>query len=99
MTLETFKQAVAAEAEPPEEWPDLLRALWFARNDRWHESHEIVQDIDTPMASWIHAHLHLIEGDESNAGYWYRRAGKPASNRQGIDAEWERIVAEAVSGA
>ena len=28
-------------------------------------------------AAWVHAHLHRIEGDLTNAGYWYRRAGKP----------------------
>jgi len=27
-------------------------------------------------AAWIHAVLHKIEGDHSNARYWYRRAGK-----------------------
>ncbi len=29
------------------------------------------------LGSWIHAYLHRKEGDEWNAGYWYRRAGKP----------------------
>ena len=30
-----------------------------------------------PTAAWVHAYLHRKEGDLSNAGYWYRRAGKP----------------------
>ncbi|MGB6151128.1 MAG: hypothetical protein WBG48_03985, partial [Pricia sp.] len=37
-------------------------------------SHDIAQDIDTALGSWIHAYLHRKEGDEFNAGYWYRRA-------------------------
>jgi hypothetical protein len=27
----------------------------------------------------VHACLHRIEGDADNAGYWYRRAGKPVA--------------------
>ena len=36
-----------------------------------------MQDDPSPEAAWVHAHLHRVEGDLSNAGYWYRRAGKP----------------------
>ncbi len=45
------------------------------------------------MGSWIHALLHLIEGDEGNAGYWYARAGKPARTPLEIDEAWEELVA------
>jgi len=44
----------------------------------WQEAHAIVQaDEADPTACWIHAVLHRIEGDDANAGYWYRRAGRP----------------------
>ncbi len=29
--------------------------------------------------AWVHAYLHRKQGDTSNAGYWYERAGKPAA--------------------
>ena len=96
MTLDTFKQSVAADPEPPEELADLPRALWYARRGRWHEAHSIVQDIPSRLASWVHAHLHTIEGDLSNAAYWYREAGRPGPDRARIDAEWEEIAAEVI---
>jgi hypothetical protein len=46
------------------------------------------------MGSWIHALLHLIEGDTGNAGYWYAKAGKPARGRGDIDQEWQTIAQE-----
>lgn len=39
----------------------------------------------------MHAHLHRIEGDEANAGYWYRRAGKPHCTAP-LDEEWAQIA-------
>jgi hypothetical protein len=45
----------------------------------------------TKDAAWVHAYLHRVEGDLSNADYWYRRAGKPAAS-DALDAEWQRIV-------
>ena len=35
--------------------------------------------------------LHRVEGDLSNAGYWYRQAGQPIA-KDSLEAEWERIV-------
>ncbi len=40
------------------------------------ESHTISQSIDTPAGSWWHAIMHRLEGDYSNAKYWYRRVGR-----------------------
>ncbi|MEO9893070.1 hypothetical protein [Aurantibacter sp.] len=62
---------------PPKNWPDSLKALWFDAKDDWESSHNIAQDMYNTMGSWIHAYLHRKEGDEFNAGYWYRKAGKP----------------------
>ena len=43
----------------------------------WDEAHGIVQaDEADPMACWIHAVLHKIEGDAGNARYGYARAGR-----------------------
>lgn len=94
MNLDDFVQSVESDPAPPEELTDELRALWLAKNGHWDASHEIVQEIDTPVGSWIHALLHLIEGDIGNAGYWYRRAERPAKSREQIDEEWAVIAAE-----
>jgi hypothetical protein len=44
----------------------------------WTKAHEIVQELNDPLACWIHAILHKMEGDAGNSRYWYARAG----NRQ-----------------
>lgn len=90
--LEAMRQSVAAEAAPPEGLSDELRALWLTKKGEWDAAHDIAQDIDTQMGSWIHALLHLIEGDLGNAGYWYARAGKPVRPPEEIDQLWEEQV-------
>ncbi|SFG97137.1 hypothetical protein SAMN04488020_105175 [Palleronia marisminoris] len=42
----------------------------------WDGAHELAQADETDAGAWLHAHLHRIEGDEANANYWYRRAGR-----------------------
>jgi hypothetical protein len=93
MTAAQLKSSAAADGEPPAGLTPELRALWLTKAGRWDEAHHIAQDIETPDGSWIHALLHLIEGDTGNAGYWYARAGRPARRREEIDTEWDRIAA------
>lgn len=92
MTLEDFRQSVESDENPPEGLSPELRSLWLTRADRWDDAHDIAQDIPTKMGSWIHGLLHAIEGDFGNSGYWYARAGETPIERDGIDAEWERLV-------
>jgi len=65
-----------SEQNPPTNWPGGLKALWFDAKDDWEGSHDIAQEMHNDLGSWIHAYLHRKEGDEFNASYWYRRAGK-----------------------
>jgi Tfp pilus assembly protein PilF len=51
----------------------------------------LIQDVEDENASWIHAYLHRKEGDNGNADYWYRRAGKTRPSVS-LDKEWEEIV-------
>ena len=90
--LDAMKQSVAVDAEPPEGLSDELRSLWYTKKGEWEKAHDIAQDIDTQMGSWIHALLHLIEGDLGNASYWYARAGKPDRKSEEIDVSWEELV-------
>jgi len=68
-----------------------LAALWWAAKGGWDEAHKIVQNEDDNNSAWVHAYLHRVEGDLGNAGYWYRRAGKPAATGA-LDTEWEAIA-------
>ena len=69
-----------------------LRALWHVGRDQWDRAHDLIQAHDDKTSCWIHAHLHRIEGDLSNAAYWYSRAGRGVP-KSDLQAEWEEIVA------
>lgn len=88
------------ENAPPASFSAPLQALWWIKKGglqlgpEWEQAHEICQSSEGVTAyDWIHALLHLIEEDESNANYWYRRAGKVQGPGTVAD-EWERIAAE-----
>jgi hypothetical protein len=74
-----------------------LAALWWAAKGKWDQAHKIVQDEDGKDSAWVHAYLHRVEGDPGNAGYWYRRAGKPVPTGS-LETEWERMVSALLEG-
>lgn len=92
-TLDAFTSSISA-AQPPAEARPALQALWWARRGDWAQAHECVQahegerDCDS-----VHAHLHRQEGDLSNAGYWYRRAGRAVPDLS-LEEEWTALAAE-----
>ncbi|MGD9538683.1 MAG: hypothetical protein AB7P52_15420 [Alphaproteobacteria bacterium] len=88
--FDAFKRSLK-EGAPPDGLRAELRALWHAAKGGWDEAHRLVQDEASADAAWVHAHLHRIEGDLDNAGYWYRRAGRPKSERA-LPAEWDEIA-------
>ena len=94
MTAAELAASAKGDASLPAGLSPEAEALWHAKKGNWHEAHEIAQDIHTPMGSWIHALLHLIEGDLGNAGYWYTKARKPSRGRGDIDSEWQTIAQE-----
>jgi len=59
---------------PTTDTDDLRRALSLAKKGDWDGAHDIVGDLSSPAAARIHAYLHRVEGDISNAHYWYARA-------------------------
>jgi hypothetical protein len=89
--FQTFERSLTAHAPPPGV-SDLLVSLWYERRGDWTRAHEIAQDVESADAAWVHAYLHRREGDQSNAAFWYRRAGKPVA-RGSLDDEWRAIVA------
>ncbi len=76
---------------PDKNWSSLIQALWLDGKGDWEGAHELIQDDTSSGAAWIHAYLHRKEGDDWNADYWYRRAGK---TRPGVslEEEWESLV-------
>ena len=73
---------------------DRLAASGFALNADWRAVHEICQAHEgEPPFDWGHAICHRIEGDDGNAGYWYRRAGKPRFPGS-VAEEWSAAKAE-----
>lgn len=81
----------------PEGLAGPVLALWLDAHGRWDEAHRVVQDDSSRNAAWVHALLHRREGDEANAAYWYRRAGRPVATGD-LDAEWEAIAAVLAAG-
>ena len=84
--------------EPPAGLDPCLKALWFGRRGDWKASHDLVNDIDTPLGSWIHAWLHRVEGALSNAAYWYRLADQPAAEGD-LETEWRELAEAALAAA
>jgi hypothetical protein len=72
---------------------DLLRALELAKKGDWDGAHKIVSDDSSKMAARIHAYLHRVEGDLSNARYWYGQAGVSPETGT-IEDEHEKLSAE-----
>ena len=93
----TFEEFTASLAQPSvADLSPALRALREDARGNWDAAHTIAQDIDDNMGAWIHAYLHRKEGDSANAGYWYRRAGRPPAH-DSLEEEWARIVKAALS--
>ena len=82
---------LSKESEPSIKLSGIHLALWYAFKDNWDMAHNIVQDINTQTASWIHAYLHRVEGDIDNANYWYNRARRKSSS-ESLETELNEII-------
>ncbi len=66
----------------------------FAMGKAWEKAHNVSQAHEGVAAyDRLHALCHRIEGDLSNAGYWYRRAGVSAFSGSFAE-EKQALVAE-----
>ena len=82
MDLQTFNASLDTAAPPTGDWD---------------KAHELAQQEPDPIGAWVHAYLHRVEGDESNAGYWYNRAQKPHS-KAALPEEWDQIATALLAG-
>ena len=89
MTLDEFRLSLG-EANPPPGSATALEALWWQGKGDWQRAHELAQAAGDAEGAWVHAHLHRVEGDLGNAGYWYRGAGQPVATGA-LDTEWAAI--------
>ena len=94
MNLSEFKQSISGDAPPAEIGDKALQALWYAaKGGEWdRRAHELAQAATRKPGEWVHAYLHRVEGDLSNAGYWYRCAGEQQHSGE-LAAEWDKISA------
>ena len=90
MTINEFRRSLS-NTNPPSDAVLILESLWHQANGNWDLAHTIAQSQKSPEGDWVHAFLHRDEGDLANAGYWYRRADKPAATGT-IQEEWEQLV-------
>ena len=96
MNKSTFIELVDGDSQLPDELSPPLKALFLGRRGAWETSHDIANALDTPLGSWIHAWLHRVEGDLSNASYWYRLAGRPDATGE-LENEWEELAEAALA--
>ena len=97
MDPKKFRASIAGEA-PPAGLPPTLEALWWDAKGDWARAHTQVDELETPGAMAVHAYLHRKEGDEWNANYWYRRAGRHF-HRTTLQAEWDALLEGLISKA
>ena len=97
MNLDGFRNSLTAN-QPPKDLSLPLAALWWDAKGDWGKAHESAQQDEGAAGAWVHAYLHRKEGDLSNAGYWYGRAGKPQADVS-LDEEWTEIVTALVNAS
>ena len=79
------------KSKPSDKLLEVHLAIWYVVKDNWEMAHNIVQDINSKYAFWIHAYLHRVEGDLDNAHYWYNRASKKPSS-ESLKSELDDII-------
>src|SRR5204863_2432824 len=90
MKFEKF-MASLSQSVPAEGLSPALAALWWMAKGDWARGHQLVNDRDGGDEAWVHAHLHRVEGDNGNANYWYRRAGRSPSSAA-LETERDAII-------
>jgi hypothetical protein len=91
MTFNEFEVSLSL-GTPPEGIHEVLLALWHEGRGDWEAAHNIAQIREgTRDYDHLHAYLHRVEGDDWNAGYWYRRAGVKMPDLA-LREEWHQLV-------
>lgn len=71
---------------------EALKAAGPMPGPAWERAHRLAQSHQGDrIYDRLHALVHRIEGDLSNAAYWYRRAGEDPFEG-GVDAECDLLI-------
>jgi hypothetical protein len=97
MTFADFLSSTEKGNDPPPGLSEALAALWHDRRGQWDAAHTLAQEAGSKEGDWVHAYLHRKEGDQTNAAYWYRLAGRPISH-DALPDEWRQIARELLGG-
>lgn len=89
--MATELRSTLGEPTPPAGLPLLVEAMWWEAHGDWARAHSMVDELSTREGAWVHAYVHRSQGDTGNAGYWYREAGRQASQKS-LPEEWLEIV-------
>ena len=91
MDLAAFRASLSGDTPPTDDLA--LQALWREANGDWDAAHDLTNQAGGGDGAWVHAYLHRVEGDLSNADYWYRRAqrSRPSCSTA---AEWDALATE-----
>jgi hypothetical protein len=92
MDLTEFRASIAA-AEPPAGLSLPLQTLWWEAKGDWTRAHACAQEDRSANGAIVHAYLHRVEGDLSNARGWYGRAGRPPATCP-LPEEWSALATE-----
>ena len=90
MNIAAFQASVEKD-EVPADFSVPLQALWWDAKGDWKVAHHLVDELETPEGMAVHAYLHRKEGEQWNADYWYRRAGR-TYHRAELSDEWTALV-------
>jgi hypothetical protein len=90
MNIAAFQASVNND-QPQTDLSAPLEALWWDKKGDWSRAHQLVDELETPEAMAVHAYLHRKEGEQWNADYWYRRAGRTYYRIQ-LGDEWTALV-------
>lgn len=88
--IQEFKATLKVDV-PNLGWPEALKSMWYDAKGNWEASHNIAQDMHNQIGNWMHGYLHRKEGDDWNAGYWYRQAGR-SFPKTTLEEEHQEIV-------
>ena len=86
-----FDQSLQQSEAPPAGASLPVTALWWVCKRNWQTAHDLIDQAPGLDEAWVHAFLHRMEGDQGNADYWYRRAGKVRPNET-IGKELEQLL-------
>ena len=74
--IEALLPAVIMEGSPEQlSYSLAIKAGLFLLNESLDKSHDIAQEITNATGSYWHALMHRMEGDYSNAKYWFNDVG------------------------